>query len=916
MIKYLVLLCVLLLTACGGSDKKKTPPISFSEINPIGYVITEDEDFSRSFSISRAGSVSVNQLPDWLIFETIDPQTFKLSGFPTEVESDYRLNDIIFTVHEDGNSYSSPIYQYSVKAVDDLPVIGTEHLNLVYNHSNKYHFSLDITDEDTVINKDNITLSFNSPNWELVSLDDELNVVIKTDINLSGDPVNGIDITVNVQELVEAMLHVDFYSNEALTLSHNFKGNIEVGTELIITSNFTLTESNFDSMFQGDCSGVINISKDNFTTCESISLKNISSVSTEDRIITLDDTSGLIPHTDYQLKLHSGLSAYMGKSLTNDETSNFKLTTGVMISEVAAAKFVDDMQWFEIYNGTAETINLINYAFYSQGVNPTLCSNSSCSFHIQKFPLSDKNVAPNEYAIIRGQSWYKDLIDTHEINYIKNNNGYFPSWTTEGFIELVKNINDEHVDMVVFGEKSQYIILPASTPLSAWSHTNGNRQATTNDAYYASIERTPSMTDSNTASDWVISSFNSPLGKQPVACFEDTINLDTDDDGIPDCYEVQGSELNGISLYDFGARVNQKDIFIEVDYMGTEEGQIADEGIKPRKEALQKVVDIFLQQQIAVHFDVGDLYDNNAGINPLNFDLGGGNEVDFHKGISFQVPENDARIDFHNIKFANQSFARRPFFHYMLMANSQQADGAAGSSGLAELNSNDLIITLGNWNLNSQTPEATNALINFQASTIMHELGHNLGLLHGGNDDTNYKPNHFSIMNYLYQLDGLPLKGNNDADRYYHYRNSYYSNTLCPTTAMNNPFSGSYIDFIIDYSHGKSASIFESSVNETLGFKLENQQQVDFNCDGSFATLSVDVNFDGTIGVLKDYNEWNMLQLNFKENRDGAISGTHDPSSLENSSPHIHTDVYRDNNARVINEKTPPLKLIDQLKRL
>jgi hypothetical protein len=37
----------------------------------------------------------------------------------------------------------------------------------------------------------------------------------------------------------------------------------------------------------------------------------------------------------------------------------------------------------------------------------------------------------------------------------------------------------------------------------------------------------------------------------------------------------------------------------------------------------------------------------------------------------------------------------------------------------------------------------------------MHELGHNLGLLHGGPDSVNCKPNYQSVMNYLFQTHGL-----------------------------------------------------------------------------------------------------------------------------------------------------------------
>lgn len=47
------------------------------------------------------------------------------------------------------------------------------------------------------------------------------------------------------------------------------------------------------------------------------------------------------------------------------------------------------------------------------------------------------------------------------------------------------------------------------------------------------------------------------------------------------------------------------------------------------------------------------------------------------------------------------------------------------------------------------------------SGTFMHELGHNLGLQHGGDEPANYKLNYLSVMNYLYQ-GGIPYRAPGD----------------------------------------------------------------------------------------------------------------------------------------------------------
>jgi hypothetical protein len=106
-----------------------------------------------------------------------------------------------------------------------------------------------------------------------------------------------------------------------------------------------------------------------------------------------------------------------------------------------------------------------------------------------------------------------------------------------------------------------------------------------------------------------------------------------------------------------------------------------------------------------------------------------------------------------------------------------------GQSGYSEINGNDFIVSLGrNINdfegfLNNKPPGNLTIGQLMTGGTFMHELGHNLGLRHGGGASSgpdpnscvppdcedgctipaapNFKPNFLSVMNYRYQFSGI-----------------------------------------------------------------------------------------------------------------------------------------------------------------
>jgi hypothetical protein len=79
---------------------------------------------------------------------------------------------------------------------------------------------------------------------------------------------------------------------------------------------------------------------------------------------------------------------------------------------------------------------------------------------------------------------------------------------------------------------------------------------------------------------------------------------------------------------------------------------------------------------------------------------------------------------------------------------------------MGEMPGNDFFVTLGAWAPGSVSPSV-------QIGLFLHELGHNLGLDHGGGAgiasvpqrSVNYKPNYHSVMNYTWTVPQTPYAG-------------------------------------------------------------------------------------------------------------------------------------------------------------
>lgn len=206
----------------------------------------------------------------------------------------------------------------------------------------------------------------------------------------------------------------------------------------------------------------------------------------------------------------------------------------------------------------------------------------------------------------------------------------------------------------------------------------------------------------------------------------DPNNPDTDGDGFSDRAEVLGYE--SVDLRYHGADPLHRDIFLEVDWFP---------GLRPSDEAIALVVEAFANAPLSNP-------DGTSGIR-LHVDMD-----DQIRSADVDLNLSPVWTDYDVIKNKYFSPARRRVFRYVLFAH--RYDGGQSSGKARGIPHRDFLVTLGGW----PTPGGTVAQ---QAGTLMHELGHTLGLGHGGQDSQNYKPHYLSIMSYNYQVAGLRRDG-------------------------------------------------------------------------------------------------------------------------------------------------------------
>ena len=352
---------------------------------------------------------------------------------------------------------------------------------------------------------------------------------------------------------------------------------------------------------------------------------------------------------------------------------------------------------------------------------------------------------------------------------------------------------------------------------------------------------------------------------------------DTDGDAIPDWYELNPYDHDrdgkaDIDLKSMGADPNRADVFIQLD-------QMPDHDISIWANEVQNVFEQrhwrWGEEGIHVHVDAGpNSRMRNDGPVPEYWGKRSraktiSHEVEFGKCVDANCNSYDwSRFD--EVKAANLDPARRPFFHYALSVHTVGSSTALGGlartgTGGGGIEGSDFMVSLGGCQ-DGTAKEC--GLSSFATGTFMHELGHNLGLRHGGWDDINGKPNYFSVMNYRYQ--GALPNGRVD---FSHWTLPFLEEQMLaePAGILSLPNEDA-TRWNSDFKEFEYECVPPGATAREK--RKGNWPSVDWNCDGTVDTrnwVGHDINGDNSISTLYSANDW--LSLDFGGGAIGQLGG-------------------------------------------
>lgn len=329
-------------------------------------------------------------------------------------------------------------------------------------------------------------------------------------------------------------------------------------------------------------------------------------------------------------------------------------------------------------------------------------------------------------------------------------------------------------------------------------------------------------------------------------------------------------------------------IYLHYDYM-VKDG-VGAHSHEPDPRAIEMVVEAFRRQGITLHIDPvhNAIPERRVVTSPpfINPACNGSDAATLEELRATYFPKPHGKHTWHYALFGHRAIC--PNGAHCAVCGKDEFGGTPDptSTGYAELPGVNFAVTFGPY-----IDAGVSIPLALEASTFMHELGHNLGLLHGGENNVNWKPNYISIMNFAYQLNGILFADSPHSSAY----KTCTTDWDCGRGAACEPRHTIKYCFRVDYSDRELPALNEERLDESAGVSGQPDDRdlvfyfapptvqllgrsygpIDWNNDGDSYGLNVsaDINNDTSLTLLQGFNDWAYLHeyLNTPEYRNGIV---------------------------------------------
>ncbi|BCX05516.1 MAG: hypothetical protein KatS3mg053_3454 [Candidatus Roseilinea sp.] len=352
---------------------------------------------------------------------------------------------------------------------------------------------------------------------------------------------------------------------------------------------------------------------------------------------------------------------------------------------------------------------------------------------------------------------------------------------------------------------------------------------------------TPTATRPDTDQDGIVDEIELLLGTRQT-------NPDTDRDALPDGWEVLGLDFGSevVNLPALGANPLRKDVFVQYDY---------ERGAKVEPETWPYIIELFRRHGITLHLTENERPRPTSGVTSTIGAEQAAATIDPATGQYYFPPKLSWT---HHYVYSRHNPGRSGAWHHVTIdVNTLNCPLTIADP------QNDPVcrwFTVGDGRLNTFRTASEHIY------RIVHELGHNLGLGHGGRqgsgaqtrlgdivyydggwESTNQKPHYISVMNYRYS-----------------------TSHLCYKAATNEWLSAT------DFQSGTLPSLNEAALSEVstaTGYTLRRDVQCDtadtafvpvfhYGCTDSMSQKWI-VLSDGTrtLGRMRQGSTWQLTDL-------------------------------------------------------